>query len=153
MYCTIGYRSGMEARKLQRDYPSLFEQSDNDDDYATGNDVDVDADQEANNRSIKIVNLDGILTFANATVEFPDIDNPKGSCNYKMMGETALLIEPSTKQPTERVHVYGPAWKKYLSKEHHHYEAAVFSKMEFARIGLMVLGRSCCLLGCNGCTK
>mmetsp|Transcript_18486 Transcript_18486/g.33975 ORF Transcript_18486/g.33975 Transcript_18486/m.33975 type:complete len:318 (+) Transcript_18486:54-1007(+) len=155
MYCTIGFRSGMEARKLQREYPSLFGHWGDDDDGGGNN---VNNLQERESASIRIGNLDGILTFANATLECSEI-GPKQSItpssnNNKHAdleeNSQSLLINPVTNQPTHRVHVYGPSWKQYLSPTR--YEAIVFSKVEFAWRGLLVLGQSCCL-SCNGCRK
>ncbi len=148
LYCTIGYRSGLEARKIQKGYPYLFVQPDDDDEEED------EVQDDGMHGRIKIVNLDGIVSFANATS-----DISSGMQNLAIPEEgmdvqynTPLLIEPSTKQYTNRVHVYGSSWKKYLSKEH--YGAVVFSRMEFARRGLAMLGRSCCLTcGCNVCIK
>ena len=56
-YCTIGFRSGMEARNLIHEYPTIFAGWENDDNSA----------QEEGRTSItKVGNLDGIIPFANA---------------------------------------------------------------------------------------
>jgi len=131
-YCTIGYRSGVEARKLVIDYPSVFCNQNN------------TSDDEEADKSIKIYNMDGIIPFANSTLEEEIQDNTIPT----------LLIEPISKQPTNRVHVYGSAWEKYLSTQEGILEPVVFSKIHFIWKGISDIGRSLCLrCGCNGCLK
>ena len=132
-YCTIGYRSGVEARKLVSDYPSVFS---NHDDNNT-------SDEEEGDKSIKIYNMDGIIPFANSTLE-EDIQNKT---------IPPLLIEPISKQSTNRVHVYGSSWEKYLSTQEGVLEPVVFSRMHFMWRGISDIGRSLCLRCgcCNGC--
>eukprot|EP00581_Thalassiosira_minuscula_P011103 CAMPEP_0183717994 /NCGR_PEP_ID=MMETSP0737-20130205/11381_1 /TAXON_ID=385413 /ORGANISM="Thalassiosira miniscula, Strain CCMP1093" /LENGTH=329 /DNA_ID=CAMNT_0025947473 /DNA_START=93 /DNA_END=1079 /DNA_ORIENTATION=- len=140
-YCTIGYRSGMEARKLQHDYPYLFRRLDDDD----GDDAGGGTTRNVKT-SIRIVNLDGIVPFANAALEFTkqaqiisqgtdDQEYATTSASVtttSMLSSappTTLLVEPTTSRPTKRVHVYGASWKHYLSDR---YDARVFSKFDFA---------------------
>ena len=120
-YCTIGYRSGVEGRKLINDYPDIFVGFQNDDKGTL---------EEGRSRTV-VGNLDGIIPFANASLEH-------------VSGELTTTIEPliidrKTKTATKRVHVYGPSWKKYLNPN---YDAITFSRLEFAWRGLSVLFRS-----------
>jgi len=162
MYCTIGFRSGMEARKLQREYPYLLSGQWDDDDNDDIEGGITNNSQERESAPVRIGNLDGILTFANATLEFPEISVKETirhsnvvlpSTNNADFGNQpqTLLVNHKTNKPARRVHAYGPSWKKYLSPALGH-EAIVFSNMEFAWRGMMVLGRSCCL-SCHGCRK
>jgi len=133
-YCTIGYRSGVEARKLVSDYPSIFSNIDN------------NTNEEEGDKSMQIYNLDGIVPFANSTLDVEIQDNTT---------MPPLLIEPILKQSTNRVHVYGSAWAKYLSTQEGVLEPVVFSKIHFIRRGVSDIGRSLCLRCgcCNGCIK
>ena len=137
MYCTVGYRSGMECRKLQQEYPSIFSSnSANVDDTSSVKKDDAIIQQDAT--SLKVVNLDGIITFANATIEDPKETD---------LNKETLLIEPISKQSTNRVHVYGPSWGKYLNSEQ--FEAVSFSKIDSMWRGIrLLLGRSWCLSFC-----
>jgi len=87
IYCTIGYRSGVEARRLKDKYSFL-----------KGN----------------IYNLDGIVPYTHA---ISSLSLPRSKCDGEgdedLTGETLkklALIDPRTKQVTDRVHVYGPTW-------------------------------------------
>jgi len=87
IYCTIGYRSGVEARRLKDKYSFL--------------------------KGI-IYNLDGIVPYTHA---ISSLSLPRSKCNGEgdedLTGETLkklALIDPRTKQVTDRVHVYGPTW-------------------------------------------
>jgi rhodanese-related sulfurtransferase len=124
-YCTIGFRSGMEARKLIHDYPKLFVGWDHDDN-STNNEDDRTS-------TTMVGNLDGMLAFANACLEYQRSDNDQSPID-------PVIIDRKTNTATNKVHVYGESWKKYLS---HPFEAITFSKVEFAWRGLLVLGRSC----------
>ena len=133
MYCTIGYRSGLEGRKLLNEHPTLFCSCDACDENERNN---------LNDRSrIQIRNLDGILPFANA------LKSPQQSA----LVLNRYLVDPSTKKPTNKVHVYGPSWKNCLDET---YEAVMFSKFEFSWRGLGVLFRSAqcssCCFSCRG---
>mmetsp|Transcript_2318 Transcript_2318/g.5068 ORF Transcript_2318/g.5068 Transcript_2318/m.5068 type:complete len:241 (-) Transcript_2318:663-1385(-) len=132
-YCTIGFRSGMEARNLIHEYPTIFAGWENDDNSA----------QEEGRTSItKVGNLDGIIPFANAT-EYERSSNNEQSPHRIPM--EPLIIDRKTKTATNKVHVYGPSWKMHLSPA---YEAITFSRIEFAWRGLMVLSRSCWSFAC-----
>ena len=123
-YCTIGYRSGMEARKLMLEHPNLFVSWNNDD-------SNTDEDQ---NGTTMVGNLDGIVVFANASLDYESRLIP--------------IIDRKTNEATNKVHVYGPSWKKYLS--HTTFETIAFSRIEFASRGLyfvLCFGRSG--LSCN----
>ena len=143
MYCTVGFRSGMEARKLQNEYPSLFQQSIN-----TNN-----TQEETGTTKIRIGNLDGIVNFANSNVEFASNNaNLFGEANHSdaNIANNSLLVDPKTQQPTMAVHVYGAPWKNCLSPEVH--KVVIFSKSDFVwksvRVGLRRI-----LLSCKSCWK
>ena len=124
-YCTIGFRSGVEARKLINEHPDIFSGWQNDD----------KSTQEEGGTSTKMVaNLDGIIPFANATLEHERGESTKSN------PIEPLIIDHKTNTATDKVHVYGPSWKKYLAPN---YDAITFSKIEFAWRGLTVLVRSC----------
>eukprot|EP00984_Skeletonema_dohrnii_P003118 scaffold1041_cov93-Skeletonema_dohrnii-CCMP3373.AAC.5 len=121
-YCTIGFRSGMEARNLIHEYPTVFAGWENDD----------NSTQEGDRTSItKVGNLDGIIPFANASTEYETSSNNEQS-PHKI--PEPLIIDRQTKTATNKVHVYGPSWKIHLSPT---YEAITFSRIEFAWRGLM----------------
>lgn len=130
IYCTIGYRSGVEGRKLLNEHPTLFHSCDACDQNERNN---------LNDRSrIQIWNLDGILPFANALK----------SSQQSALLTNRYLVDPSTKNPTNKVHVYGPSWKNCLDET---YEAIMFSKLEFSWRGLGVLFRSAQCSQCFSC--
>ena len=133
-YCTIGYRSGVEAKKLVSDYPSVFSKHDD------------NTNDEEDDKSIQIYNMDGIIPFANSTLDEEIQDNTT---------LPPLLIEPISKQSTNRVHVYGSSWEKYLSTQEGVLEPVVFSKIHFIWRGISDIGRSLCLRCgcCNGYIK
>jgi len=61
-----------------------------------------------------IYNLDGIVPYTHA---ISSLSLPRSKCNGEgdedLTGETLkklALIDPRTKQVTDRVHVYGPTW-------------------------------------------
>ena len=97
-------------------------------------------------KSIKIYNMDGIVPFANSTLDKEIQDNTT---------LPPLLIEPISKQSTNRVHVYGSSWEKYLSSQEGILEPVAFSKIHFIWRGISDIGRSLCLRCgcCNGCIK
>ena len=84
-YCTVGYRSGLEAQKLQDQY-----------DIPHGT----------------IKNLDGIVAYTHA-------------CIKEGMDEKECLVDPTTKEATHRVHVFGPTWDLVPSS----FESVMFSKV------------------------
>jgi rhodanese-related sulfurtransferase len=127
-YCTIGFRSGVEARKLVHEYPNLFVRWDNDDDSTH---------EEGRTATTMVGNLDGMLAFANASLEYERSANDQSPNRIPM---EPLIIDRKTNTPTNKIHVYGPSWKNYLSPS---FEAITFSRFEFAWRGLLVLGRSC----------
>ena len=134
LYCTIGYRSGMEGQKLLHNYPSLF-QCDN-----------VTQDDETNTLNhhrqskVQLRNMDGIVNFANAL-------GSGAVAEQSSLDLNALLVNHPTKQPATKVHVYGPTWKQYLDDK---YDPVVFSNVEFACRGLGVLFRS---IRCPSCFR
>lgn len=135
MYCTVGYRSGMEARKLKNDFPFLF----NDDN-----------EHERNGAKIKIGNLDGIVNFANSNM---DIAISKSCAKDQLEVRSAsnsLLVDPKTQQPTMKVHVYGTPWKNCISPEVH--EIVTFSKLDFFLKSVRVVFRNF-IVSCNSCWK
>jgi rhodanese-related sulfurtransferase len=144
-YCTIGYRSGMESRKLQNKYPFLFHQE-----WKAENHVKSETHNSNKKRQPKmqVKNLDGILNFANALEASEaerrmNLASSKGPNKHTTDG---LLINPNTNKPTNRVHVYGPSWKHCLSAR---YDPVVFSKVEFGWRGLGVALRS---IPCPSCS-
>jgi rhodanese-related sulfurtransferase len=128
-YCTIGFRSGLEARKLLHDYPKMFES------WMAGN------ENSCENKKTLIGNLDGILAFANASRSLELECQNEASTDVNLSPLKPLIVDCQTNTATNRVHVYGKAWKVYLSDEY--YEAITFSRIEFAWRGVMVLVRSC----------
>lgn len=126
MYCTIGYRSGMEGQKLMKKYPALFrecEQSER---------------NNLNESKLQIRNMDGIVNFANVLESSP--------VEQSMMKMNNLLIDPKTMRPTNKVHVYGSSWKQFLDER---YEPVIFSKVEFSWRGLGILCQS--IMQCTDC--
>lgn len=86
LYCTIGYRSGVEAQRLKDQHPFL-----------------------------DVFSLDGIVPFTH--------------CNHT---DTMPLIQKQTNgksRATKRVHVYGPAWQRFVHPE---FDPVVFSKLDLA---------------------
>lgn len=133
-YCTIGYRSGMEARKLMRDHPTLFIGWVNNDNR---NDNDETGERnETKSTTTMVANLDGICAFANASLDYVERENEVPSNRVS----PPLLIDPQTNTTTNRVHVYGISWKHYLSPN---FEAITFSRIELAWRGLLILLNSC----------
>jgi len=129
-YCTVGFRSGLEACKLMHDYPTLFES------WTAENETSCE------NKKTLIGNLDGILAFANASRSLElEYQNEASTDDVNLSSLQPLIIDCQTNTATNRVHVYGSAWKVYLSDEY--YEAITFSRIEFAWRGIMVLVRSC----------
>ena len=133
-YCTIGFRSGLEARKLMHDYPTLFES------WTAEN------ENSCENKTL-IGNLDGILAFASASREY---QNEASTDDVNLSSLQPLIVDCQTNTATNRVHVYGKSWKVYLSDEY--YEAITFSKIEFAWRGIMVLVRSCLSSSSKSCS-
>ncbi|KAL3788756.1 hypothetical protein HJC23_012312 [Cyclotella cryptica] len=149
-YCTIGYRSGVEARKMQNEYPFLFHQECKAEHYGKSETHNLKKKQQS---KIQVRNLDGILNFANAL----EASETQARMNVASTNEPnkhitkGLLINPNTNQPTNRVHVYGPSWKHCLSES---YDPVVFSNMEFGWRGLGVLLQRISCIGCScGCEQ
>lgn len=84
MYCTIGYRSAVEATRLKELHPL-----------------------------IDVVSLDGIVPYT----------------HYSQAHEKPFIQKRNdgTIVSTNRVHVYGPAWKRFANPE---FESVVFSSFE-----------------------
>lgn len=120
LYCTIGYRSGMEGQRLSREYPSLFQP-----DACEKGETNLLGERKT---KLQLRNMDGIINFANVLSEV--------SSEHSTADVNTLLINPKTKQPATRVHVYGSSWKYCLDKK---YEPVVFSNIEFSWRGLCVL--------------
>lgn len=139
-YCTIGFRSGLEARKLMHDYPTLFES------WTAENENGCE-----NKKTLLIGNLDGILAFANASRSLElEYQNEASTDDVNLSSLQPLIVDCQTNTATNRVHVYGISWKAYLSDEY--YEAITFSKIEFAWRGIMVLVRSCLSSSSKSCS-
>ena len=123
VYCTIGYRSGMEATRLQHRYPELRG---------------------------KIYNLDGIVAYTLAVneEESPLIENESGELKESTTEmdqqpiTTNPLIEPSTEQPTNRVHTFGPMWDfTNDSYEAKHFSIPVLA-VRLLQVGTLALVRT-----------
>jgi rhodanese-related sulfurtransferase len=95
-YCTIGYRSGLEARRLRDLYPSLLEG--------------------------RIYSLDGIVAYTHAVAQDED-KAAKAAANDGEEEETQQVstatrrlrlqtLHPDTQQPTDtrRLHTFGSMW-------------------------------------------
>mmetsp|Transcript_15927 Transcript_15927/g.20221 ORF Transcript_15927/g.20221 Transcript_15927/m.20221 type:complete len:202 (-) Transcript_15927:12-617(-) len=95
-YCTIGYRSGLEGRRLRDEY----------------------------NLYGRIMNLDGIVCYTHACKEMQSKGN----------GESFSLVDPTTNQETNQVHVFGEAW----NYTHNSFTPTYFSKPVMAFRGLSV---------------
>ena len=112
------------------DYPTLFES------WTAEN------ENSCENKKTLIGNLDGILAFANASRSLElEYQNEASTDDVNLSSLKPLIIDCQTNTATNRVHVYGKAWKVYLSDEY--YEAITFSRIEFAWRGVIVLVRSC----------
>ena len=136
-YCTIGFRSGVEARKLIHEYPRIFVGWENDD---------RSTPEECGASTTKVGNLDGIIPFANASLDYSE----KRQSSERIPIEP-LIVNRKTNTATKKVHVYGPSWQNFLSPN---YDAITFSQIEFAWRGLLVLGRSCLSYNMNcACCK
>ncbi len=135
MYCTVGYRSGMEARKLKNDFPSLF---------------DDDDQHEPNSAKLKIGNLDGIVNFANSNMDIAISNSNAGDQLAVRSASNSLLIDPKSQKPTMRVHVYGTPWKDCISPEVH--EIVTFSKLDFLFKSVRVVFRNF-VVSCKSCWK
>lgn len=128
LYCTIGYRSGMEGQKLMNEYPYLFREYDDSGQSETNNNL-----SDEQRCKMRIRNMDGIVPFANA------LESANMFTVQSNLETSNFLIDPSTKQSTNRVHVYGSSWKHCLNER---YDPVTFSRVEFAWRGLGVLFRS-----------
>ncbi|KAG7374608.1 rhodanese-like domain containing protein [Nitzschia inconspicua] len=82
VYCTVGYRSGREARRLQETYPQW---------------------------KGKIFNLDGILAYS--FVEgAPSLVTTTTTTTAITSGDATTTTTTSNPKPTKRLHTYGPNW-------------------------------------------
>ena len=82
VYCTIGYRSGMEARRLQQRYPHL-----------------------------RIYNLDGIIAYSHVvcaadTNNNDHISSPSPSVPWQL----PPIVHPETGDAATHIHTFGKAW-------------------------------------------
>jgi rhodanese-related sulfurtransferase len=112
-YCTVGYRSGLEARRLRDKYNLK-----------------------------KVMNLDGIVSYTHACSAIQNQNRASEERNIdiagskpNISGESVSLIDPKTKAGTKRVHVFGPTWN-VVSKES---EAIYFSNFTMALRGFGVV--------------
>ena len=85
IYCTIGYRSGLEAQRLRHKY------------------------------HLNVKNLDGIVGYTHACAQLQDQEATGGNPNKIVKGENSntrryALVDPNTQQPTTKVHVFGSMW-------------------------------------------
>jgi rhodanese-related sulfurtransferase len=84
-YCTIGYRSGLEAQRLRHKY------------------------------HLNVKNLDGIVGYTHACAQLQNQEATEGNPNGIVKGENSnthsyALVDPNTQQPTTKVHVFGSVW-------------------------------------------
>ena len=84
-YCTIGYRSGLEAQRLRQKY------------------------------HLNVKNLDGIVGYTHACTQLQDQEATEGNPNEIVKGgnsntQSYALVDPNTQQPTTKVHVFGSVW-------------------------------------------
>jgi rhodanese-related sulfurtransferase len=113
-YCTIGYRSGLEARRLRDTY------------------------------SCKVLNLDGIVNYTHACAEVEEdgaANNSNNKNNYFNDNRSdgnhpkPMLVEPKTNKPTNRVHVFGADW----NLAHDTFSPTYFSKPAMMLRGMGVI--------------
>ena len=97
-YCTVGYRSGLEARRLGLQHPECKD---------------------------RLRSLDGVVAYTH---------------------EATHLIDPSTGEPTQRVHTFGGMWASCVDPET--FEATTFSLPELLvrLLQVMVAVISCSVL-------
>lgn len=114
-YCTIGYRSGVEARRLRDTY------------------------------KCQVLNLDGIVNYTHACAAAADDDGSNNNSRLMDTTTTSshpptptFLIEKGTKKPTRRVHVFGPEWNLCDDRL---FEVVYFSKLDMALRGAGVVAR------------
>jgi len=131
-YCTIGYRSGVEARRL-RDAYNLHE---------------------------RIHNLDGIVPYTHCCL-IDDKDQAgdlisNNNSEEKVTGNTASppytvpqahqapprLISPKTGEETNKVHCYGSVWAQCLNTSY--FEPVVFTKKSFIIQSAKKMCEVCC---------
>lgn len=108
-YCTIGYRSGLEAQRLREL-------------YHIGN----------------IKHLDGIVPYTHACstmLSTMEMKEHKDSVSGKMMSlDLPFLIDPKTKKATQKVHVFGSTWDVASDD----FQTVSFSKLDMAIKGVRV---------------
>ena len=85
VYCTIGYRSGMEARRLQQRYPHL-----------------------------RIYNLDGIIAYSHvvcaADTNNNISNNSSSSPSPSVPWQLPPIVHPETGDAATHIHTFGKAW-------------------------------------------
>jgi len=82
-YCTIGYRSGLEARKIRDNY------------------------------GVDVLNLDGIVNYTHAVMAYQDSkpkNSIASDHDGTLQLPDPSLIDPKTQSQTKKVHVFGVAW-------------------------------------------
>lgn len=133
-YCTIGYRSGLEARRLRDEY-------------------DLHG---------RILNLDGIVCYTHACSnntrdtfnknfqDDEDHDNTlsKAAPAATTSSEPMFLMEPKTRTSTKKVHVFGNDWDCAAES----FESTYFSKPIMTLKGTAVVCKSC-FNACFGCLR
>ena len=81
-YCTVGYRSGLEARRLRNKY----------------------------GLDDRIQHLDGILCYTHAASLHATKDFKENEKIMDQFDFTPKLIDPHSKEETKKVHVFGQTW-------------------------------------------
>ena len=111
-YCTIGYRSGLEAQRLRDQY------------------------------NLNVRNLDGIVGYTHACTALTAIKvnsdaNTDANANADAKVNVDVdynLIDPKTKEATKKVHVFGSAWDVASDD----FQTLWFSKFDMALRGIGV---------------
>ena len=113
-YCTIGYRSGLEAQRLRDQY------------------------------NLNVRNLDGIVGYTHActALTLTAVKNKSNISNANANADAANvdidvdynLIDPKTKEATKKVHVFGSAWDVASDD----FQTLWFSKFDMALRGIGV---------------
>lgn len=102
-YCTIGYRSGMEARRMRQRFSS---------NHIRKSRRNANATDDINDTEDVYYNLDGIVAFAHALAAAQAVGSASASATTPTT--TTTLVHPATGQPTRVVHTFSPLWD-YIS--------------------------------------
>jgi rhodanese-related sulfurtransferase len=84
LYCTVGYRSGLEGRRLQQEYPPW---------------------------KGRIYNLDGILAYSFVEGAPPLVTTTTTDDDEQHHSNNNTKPQQQQQQPTMKIHTYGPTWE------------------------------------------